>query len=167
MPLSSEQQERIQRLFFIMVVGGAGLLGLGLFALNHFLIWQQSPPGPTATVTGKIYVTQKGYRTRNGGSSPASCALIYTVNGKEYTDHHTWCSWYGSGDDVSIIYQVADPSKSVLDSRSVGYLFGFIGALLTALSVLLGKHYLKRVESQESSVGDNSPDSRPSTLNSL
>ncbi len=97
-------------------------------------------PSPSAITKGNIYVTRKAFR-RQG----AQCAIIYEVNGKKYENYVGNCSWFDSGDEVTIYYKTDDPYKSSIDARKVGYFFGVIGLAFAITAYLLIKNFLAKL----------------------
>lgn len=119
------------------------MLSLGgflMFLLSE-AIHYYNKPSPSAITKGNIYVTRRG-----GGKQHAQCAIIYEVNGKKYENYGTGCSWFNSGDVVTVYYQPDEPTKSSIDARAVGYLFGSIGLVLGIAAYFLLKNFLAKLK---------------------
>lgn len=136
-------KKRLQRLGLISFVALIALLGFGMLFLSQ-LIHYINLPSPSASTTGRIYVTRPASRR-----SHAQCAVIFEVNGKKYENYSTGCSWYNSGDEVTIYYKTTDPSEASLEARNVGYLFGFIGLIFAIITYLLIANFRNKLKNGE------------------
>jgi hypothetical protein len=137
--LNEIERKKIVKLIFIVILGilSAGGFGILFFSqLAHHL----AKPSPSASTTGKIYETRPARRISRHSREAAQCSTIFEVNGKRY-EKATGCSWYSDGDRVTVIYQTTDPYQAILDTRSVGYIFGFIGLALAFIAYLMIKSF--------------------------
>ena len=130
---------RLQRLLVIGVVALVGFVGVGMLLLSQ-LVHYINKPSPAAETTGKIYVTRPAARKQ-----AAQCAVIFEAGGKKYENYGTGCSWYESGDDVTILYNPNDPTKAALDARNVGYVFGGGGVFILLLAYWLIQNYRSKL----------------------
>lgn len=140
MKMNKSAKSKLARL---AVIGAMILLSLGGFAilLLSQAIHYYNKPSPSAITKGKIYVTQPASRKHG-----AKCAIIYEVNGKKYENHIGNCGWISSGDEVTVYYKTDDPYKSSIDSRNVGYFFGFIGLVFAVVAFFLVKNFLAKLK---------------------
>lgn len=114
-----------------------GFLVLLLSQAIHFY----NKPSPSLVTKGNIYVTRPASRKQG-----AQCAIIYEVNGKKYENYIGNCTWFGSGDEVTVYYNPNDPYKSSIDSRKVGYFFGVVGLTLAITAFFLVKNFLSKLK---------------------
>lgn len=126
-----------KKLYRLLSIGGVGAVSFGCFGMLFLsqLIHYISKPSPSASTAGNIYVTRRG-----SAKQRAQCSMIFEVNGKQY-ESYAGCSWYGSGDKVTVIYKTDDPYKAVLDARNVGYTFGLAGLVLALITYLMIKNF--------------------------
>lgn len=127
-------KRKIYRLLYIAIVGILSLCGFGMLFLSQ-LIHFINKPSPSASTTGNIYVTRPPARRQH-----AQCAIIFEVDGKKY-EVYSGCSWYRSGDEVTVIYNPSNPYKATIDARNVGYTFGAAGLVLAFLVYLMSRSY--------------------------
>lgn len=131
------------KIYRILLIAFAIMLSLGgfLMLLLSQAIHYYNKPSPSAITRGNIYVTRPAARKQ-----AAQCAIIYEVNGKKYENYGTGCSWFNSGDEVTVYYKTDDPTKASIDARSVGYLFGFGGLILAFAAYFLVKNFLAKLK---------------------
>jgi hypothetical protein len=137
--VSKRKLYRIVLIVFTIMLSIGGFLMLLLSQAIHYY----NKPSPSAITKGNIYVTRPAARKQ-----AAQCAIIYEVNGKKYENYGTGCSWFNSGDEVTVYYKTDDPTKASIDARNVGYLFGFGGLILAFAAYFLVKNFPAKPKEQ-------------------
>ena len=132
--------QKLYRLVGIIILAMLSLIGFGMLLLSQAVHFYNKP-SPSASTTGKIYVTRPAARKQ-----AAQCAVIFEVDGKKYENYGTGCSWFNSGDDVTVLYKTDDPTKAAIDARNVGYIFGIGGLILGIITFLMIKNFLAKLK---------------------
>jgi len=134
-----------KKIFRILLIAITIMLSIGGFfvLLLSQAVHYYNKPSPSAITKGNIYVTQKASRKQG-----AKCSIIYEVNGKKYENYIGNCTWFSSGDEVTVYYKPDDPYESSIDSRKVGYFFGVVGLALAITAYFLIKNFMAKLETK-------------------
>ncbi len=99
--------------------------GVGCFCLFLFSYWVNATriSSPTSTTKGKVTGYTPGWSDSQNRRESATCIVTYQVEGKTYNNVSTcgadiFESGDRPGDEVEIIYQTTNPSKSYVNRNS-------------------------------------------------
>jgi hypothetical protein len=134
-PIDSEDSEIVVdrktkiTLFGLLLIMG----GVGCFFVFLFSYWVNANriSSPTSTTKGTVTSYTPGVSRNGTDRQSATCIITYQVEGKTYPRVDTCGAdifLFGErlGDEVEIIYQMTDPSKSYVNRNSF---FNFVAIL--------------------------------------
>ncbi len=143
MPIDSEivvDRKTKTTLFGLLLIMG----GVGCFFLFLFSYWVNATriSSPTSTTKGTVTAYTPGVSRNGSDRESATCIVTYQVEGKTYTRIDTcgadiFLSGERPGDEVKIIYQTTDPSKSYVNRNSFFNCVGILGLPLLIFGWLL------------------------------
>lgn len=132
MPIDSEiivDRKTKTTVFGLLLIIG----GVGCFFLFLFVLWVNATriSSPTSPTKGKVTGYSPGWSDSQNHRESATCIITYQVEGKTYNNVSTcgadiFQSGDRPGDEVEIIYQTTNPSKSYVNRKSF---FNFVGIL--------------------------------------
>lgn len=137
----------------LLILGGIGCFFIFLFSYG---VNATRISSPTATTKGKVTSYSPGWSDALNRRESATCIFTYEVEGKSYNNVNT-CGddLFGSGerpgDEVEIIYQTTNPSKSYVNRSSFFNCVAVLGIPLIIFGWLLMKKGMRMPDGHDQS----------------